>query len=214
MSVHPDTRLNLRSTAHGHAVIPFQSAMIPAEVVNVSLGGALLQTQRRTGLPSKGTRLDAELRLAGSERWFEVPARVTRTDLLHSTLALEFIDVDRELEDAIADVVLEGIDAAERPRVLLVDLDPGRRSRLARLLRMTGCSPVEAGSPLEIIRACEEANIPIAGAAVVDHETKDFDELAAFLRRTYAGIEVVRIDWSSARILDELRLLARAVRQH
>jgi hypothetical protein len=211
-ATHTDARLNLRSAAQGYAVIPFVDARIPAQIVNISLAGALLQAGASASLPTAGTILKVEMRLAEEEHWHDVTARVRRRDARNGILAIQLITLDDKLEEAIAGLVLEGIIAADSPRVLLVDLDPARRNRSTRVLRLTGCSPVEAATPLEAIHLCEESSLPIGGAAIVDDGTQDFGELAAFLDRTYGAIEVTRIDPSSGHALDDLRLLARAVR--
>jgi CheY-like chemotaxis protein len=193
-------------------VLHGDATAVTAELVNVSLGGALLLVDDPARVPPD-LELAIDVRLAGSDRWYTVPSRTLRRDA-GGGVAVVFTDVAPELEDAIAECAIEVVESASCPRILLIDGDDERRRRLARILRMSGCAPVEARTPLEAVSICESASLPLAGAAIVEGDVVDTssDVLARFLARTYPRIEVTRVAASGGAATDALRLLARSVR--
>lgn len=211
-SSNHDVRQYVRFAAKGYAVVHGADFAMTAEVMNVSLGGVLLALDGGA-LPRSVSGVDLDLRLAGCDRRFQVAARVLRWDARGSLLALAFVDADSDLEDAIADVGLDTVEAADSPRVLLVDSDEARRRRCARLLRMSGCSPLEATTPLEAIRTCEESALPLTMALIVDGaEMEGADELATFLSEHDPELAIGRIDPSCDLLVDMLQLFARSAR--
>jgi CheY-like chemotaxis protein len=105
-----------------------------------------------------------------------------------------FDGVSPEFEDLVEDEILDELDAARTPRVLVVDRSVPRRRRLAAALRRAGCRPLEASTPLEAIEIIEACHDHLRAAAISSTLTQTGGpELAQFLADSHAGIRIAVI---------------------
>ena len=77
--------------------------------------------------------------------------------------------------------------------VVLIDADPQRSSAMAAGFRATGCSVIEATTPLEAIVRLGESSFEPDIIAVADSQTDDADEMRAFVDREHPDARLITI---------------------
>jgi CheY-like chemotaxis protein len=187
-----DRRCWPRVHVGGSALIHAPEAIVRCEITNLSARGALLRPSLAPGTTlAPGTVVSVDLHLIGSRSWIGQRGRVRRCAGRGAPLAIVFDQVSPEFEDLVEDEVLDELEAARSPRVLVVDRDDQRRGRAAAALRSAGCSPLEASTPLEAIELVEDCHDHLAAAAIaIDLTQTGGRELAQFLADTHPGIRV------------------------
>lgn len=162
-------------------------------VKDVSTGGALLQGRP---LPPIGTELEVLLLLPG-QRPCVTDARVlrqVRPDDSPACVAVEFDDVNADVEDAIEDFIMAEFLRERRPSALIAaSIDP-QSEALARSLRLVGCPAASVKTPLEAIARLEQPHQEIAtvflGTQLGGVQCREFAE---FLARAYPSLRRVLV---------------------
>jgi CheY-like chemotaxis protein len=166
--------------------------VVRCEISDLSSHGALLRPSLPPGIEVRpGMPVSVDLHLAGTRSWLGQRGRVRRCDGPSAPLAIVFDAVTPEFEDLVEDEILDELDAAHTPRVLVVDRSLPRRRRLAAALRSAGALPLEASTPLEAIDMIEACHDHLAAAAISSTLTQTGGpELAQFLADSHAGIRI------------------------
>jgi CheY-like chemotaxis protein len=187
-----DRRHYPRAQVGGSALIHAPGAVVRCEITNLSIHGALLRPSIALGTAlAPGTVVSVDLHLVGSRSWIGQRGKVRRCAGRGAPLAITFERVSPEFEDMVEDEVLDELEAARSPRVLIVDRDDARRGRVAAALHAAGCSPLEASTPLAAIEMVEASHDHLAAAAIaVDLTQTGGRELAQFLADTHPGIRI------------------------
>jgi len=190
-----DRRHSPRAHVHGHAIVHAPIGVARCEIENLSVGGALLRPSLGTLVDlATGTQVVVDLHLAGTCGWYGQRGRVRRHDGGAGPFAIAFEGASPELEDLIEDEVLDELEATRSPRVLVVDIAPDRRRRLAIALRRAGACPLEADDPFEAIALMEQSHDHLSGAIIAESlGLAGGRELAQFLADTHRGIRLAVI---------------------
>lgn len=162
-------------------------------VKDVSTGGALLQGRP---LPPIGTEMEVLLLLPG-QRPCVTDARVlrqVRTDDSPACVAVEFSDVDADLEDAIEDFIVGELSRERRPSALIAASTTPRSEALSRSLRLIGCPAAAVRTPLEAISRLEQPRGEIS-TVFFDDELGGVRcrELAQWLASAYPSVRRVLV---------------------
>lgn len=130
-------------------------AALAMTVENLSAGGALLEARSPIAV---GTAIDIRLRLS-CHRTLQLQGEVIRLQAFSGPtahrLAIAFRDVDPDVEDAIQEAVLCGLEktsAAAAPTVLVIDDAPAVHPDLQRALASLGQRQLHARTPLDALR--------------------------------------------------------------
>lgn len=137
-------------------------------VVDLSLGGMRMRVSDGAACPATGCSGLVEIHLTGG--WHRLRVQVVRSSF--DELAMSFHDVAPAVEDAIEDEVVASLEATRKPHIIVVDPHPDRRHRIAETLRIAGCDPVEAATPLEAIGIVERECGAIRGMTVAESLTQ------------------------------------------
>ncbi len=137
-------------------------------VVDLSLGGMRMRVSEGAACPATGCAGLMELHL--TDGWHRLCVRVVRSSF--DEVAVSFHDVAPTVEDAIEDEVVASLEAIRKPHIVVVDPSPHRRHRIAETLRIAGCDPVEAATPLEAIGIVERECGGIRGMTVAESLTQ------------------------------------------
>jgi CheY-like chemotaxis protein len=76
-------------------------------------------------------------------------------------VALSFVSLAADAEDQIQEAVLQNLEEALGPAVLVIDHSRDARSLLAQQLARLGCRVRLAATPLDAVRLIEDANVRI-----------------------------------------------------
>lgn len=173
-------------TARGEAV----PIALRGRIVDLSLGGVRVRRiEDAAPCPAPGTAARVELELGG---WISQDGHVHRAAV--GEIVVAFSRLASEVEDRIEDEVLAAIEAAKRPRMIVVDPSASRRRRVADTLRAAGCESYEAATPLEAIDLMERPRSHIRGVALAEHLTQTgTDEFCDFVAETNPGIKLALI---------------------
>lgn len=186
---HPRVRTAARAIVHGDA------GVTACDVVDLSLGGLLLQRAASGGeLPAVGDPVTVELHLHGSGcRWYDLSAHVCRRAAA-DRIAVELVRVPPDLEDEIEEEVLAVVEATTRPPVVVVDHPGARRQRLVATLRRAGCRPIVVGTPLDAIERLQESRTHAAAVFIAAELTQTHgEELACYLAEEHPEIRIAII---------------------
>jgi hypothetical protein len=137
-------------------------------VVDLSLGGMRMRVADGAACPATGSVGLVELHLTGG--WHRLRVHVVRS--VFDEVAVSFHDVVAAVEDAIEDEVVASLEANRKPHIVVLDPLPDRRHRIAETLRIAGCDPVEAATPLEAIGIVERECGAIRGMTVAESLTQ------------------------------------------
>ena len=161
-----------QSAGRGAVVVHGSRVALRGELVNLSLGGALVRCEPGPApVPGRGMPLWIELELGG--RWVAQHGRARRCDI--GELAIEFDRMTPDNEDMIEDHVLAAVEADRTPRVVVLDPSQPRRRRISEALRRAGCDSYEAATPLEAIHRVETSP-GITAVAVAEHVSRTASE--------------------------------------
>jgi len=163
---------------------------IRGRIANISAGGVYVITNVTLPVRLLARGMDIALRLDGaSAAWREATGHVVR--IRSGGVALAFGTTDTQLL-----AVIEELQSASLARssiaMVLIDAETQRRSAVAAGFRATGCSVVEAATPLEAIVRLGESSfepdiIAFAGA-------EDVSEMRAFVEREHPQAKLVKIE--------------------
>lgn len=179
----------------GRAIVHGDHGVTACDLVDVSLGGFLLQCETTCGaMPEVDEPVTVELHLrTARSRWYDLSARVSRlADGGRIVVVLDRIPPD--LEDDIEEELVSAVEAEQSPRVLVVDRPGERRRELVDAVRRASCHPIEASTPLEVIERIEECRTRAAAVIVGPDLTQtQAEELARFLHVTHPDLRVAVI---------------------
>lgn len=186
-----ERRRHYRAGLDASALIHAAAIVLRGRIVDLSLGGVRIRrADETTPCPAVGSAAMVELELG--RRWIAQDGRITRCEL--DELVITFGPLAAEVEDLIEDEVLAALEAAKRPRTIVVDPSAERRHRVAERLREAGCEPYEVATPLDAIGLLESPRHHISGVAIAQHLTQtNGDELCEFVAETNPGIKLALI---------------------
>ena len=182
-----------RVNVSGNAIVHAAAQVVRCDIVNLSMGGVLLRSTENVaiGLPV-GSPVVVELHLdAEHSEWIRLRGHVHRHD--QARLCVSFHHISPQFEDLMGDEVLAVLEGERSPRVLVVDLSPERRAKVALELRSAGCVVIEVATPLDAIAAIEQSQAHIELALVSEWPAGIEGALMAFLRDVHPEIELATI---------------------
>jgi hypothetical protein len=188
-----ERRRHFRAGLESGAVIHASKIAIKGRIVDLSLGGVRVRrTDDQAPCPAAGAAAMIEMEI-GERGWIAADGIIRRAGL--DEVVISFAPLAAEVEDLIEDEVLAAIEAARRPRMIVVDQQPDRRRRVAEKLRAAGCDSYEASTPLEAIDLMERPRSHIKGVAIAERLTTQTgsDEFCEFVGETNPGIKLALI---------------------
>lgn len=187
-----DRRRHFRAQVAASAVVHASRIALRGRVVDLSLGGVRVRrADDAVPCPAFGTPAMIELEL-GKIGWVAQDGWIQRSTI--DEIVIAFDKLAPQIEDLIEEEVLAAIEAHRRPRMVVVDPSPERRSRVSQKLRDAGCDSYEASTPLEAIDLVERPHNHITGIAVAETLTQTGgDELMEFFAETNPGIRLAMI---------------------
>jgi len=158
-------------------------------LADLSVGGCLL----RNGPPCElGEQYGIVLDLPeGDLRLTATVVRQHETELGGRELGMQFLESTPGLEDRIHDQVVQLLerDPQQRGRVLVVDMDPARRTETGEGLRRLGHDVLEAATPLEAVWELENGPMDIHTVLVARSlGGSDGRDLLKFIGARYTGV--------------------------
>ncbi len=191
-----ERRRHFRAQVAASCVVHASRIALRGRVVDLSLGGVRVRrSDDDVPCPSFGTPAMIELEL-GKVGWVSQDGWIQRSTI--DEIVIAFDRLAPQIEDLIEEEVLASIEANRRPRMVVVDPAPERRSRMAAKLREAGCDSFEASTPLEAIDLVERPHNHITGIAVAEQLTQTgSDELMDFFAETNPGIRLAMITEST-----------------
>jgi hypothetical protein len=165
---------------------------LPGTVVDLSVGGVRVRrTDDSAPCPGPGTAAKVTLEI-GDRGWVTLDGRIHRCGL--DEIVIAFGPLPADVERLIEDAVLAEVDAARRPRMMVVDGSAERRRRVADALRVAGCDSYEAATPLEAIDLMGRPRNHIKGVAIAESLTQtSADELCDFFAESNPEIKLALI---------------------
>lgn len=187
--VKNERRRHYRAAVDASALIHAAAVVLRGRIIDLSLGGVRIRrTDESVPCPAIGSAAMVELEL-GQKGWIAQDGRIVRAAL--DEVVVMFAPLAPEVEDRIEDEVLAALEAARRPRMMVVDPSAERRQRISQKLRAAGCESYEAATPLEAIDLLERPHHHITGVAVAQHLTQtNGDEFCDFVAQTNPGIKL------------------------
>jgi CheY-like chemotaxis protein len=181
-----------RADVNGGAIVQTHERTIRCRIVNLSVGGVLVQAPIGVYLvPDTHVTVELELDRIGWARHAGPVARVVGDRLF----AIAFDELGPRLGAVIEGVVRAACEARRAPRVVVVDPSPPRRQRLATALRDAGTQPVEAATPLEALDLLEGSRVGFSAVAVASRTRSqtESDELVEYLAEAHPEVQVALI---------------------
>lgn len=189
-----ERRESTRVAAKAAVVLDPRGEPRHGRLVNLGAGGMFVLTSVTVPEPWLGRHLDVEIRLdTGRAEWLPASGRILRITSVGVAVAL-----DAPLPSPLR-LMIEELSTASRASVrvisvVLIDADPQRRSAMSAGFRATGCSVVEAATPLEAIVRLGEASFEPDVIAVADSATSTAArDMRAFVERDHPGAKLVTI---------------------
>jgi len=189
----PERRRHTRIAAKGTIAFQLLDHEQRGRIANVSEGGLFVLTN--VGAPNRllARTVDLELRLdAGQAEWLRAAGRVIR--LRPEGFAIAF-DIPPPGFLRMIDEVTTASRARERIiSVVLIDGDEQRRSAMAAGFRSTGCTVIEASTPLEaIVRLGESSFEPDAIALANSCPSNEAKQMREFIERDHPSVKLITI---------------------
>jgi len=188
-----ERRRHARIIPKGALVFRAQGHEQRGRIANVSEGGVYVVTSATAPEELLARTVELEIRLdAGHAAWLRATGQIVRID--QDGLAISF--------DLLAAPLLRTIDelsTASRAHdriitVVLIDADDQRRSGMAAGFRATGCTVIEAATPLEaIVRLGESSFEPDVIAVADSHPTNAAAEMRTFVERNHPNAKLITI---------------------
>lgn len=191
----PAPRRTARVRVVGRAIVHGDDGVSACDVLDLSLGGLLLQRDACGGaLPAVGEPVTVELHLASrGSRWHDLSAHVCRRAAA-DRIAVTLDRTPPDLEDEIEEEVLAAVEAASAPRVVVVDPPGPRRRHLADTVRRAACVPVVASTPLEALQRLGDSRTHAVAMIVGEDLTQTHgEELAHYVTTTHPDVRVALI---------------------
>lgn len=187
-----DRRRHFRAKLDAGAIIHAAQVALRGTIIDLSLGGVRIRrADELAPCPALGTEALVELELGG-RGWVAQPGHLLRGGI--GEVVVEFGPLAAGLEDRIEDEVLAAIEAARRPRLLVVDPSADGRRRIVAALAAAGCDSMEAATPLEALDAVDRCRGHLRGVAIATRLTQTGgDELCDFLAQAYPNLCIALI---------------------
>jgi hypothetical protein len=160
---------------------------------NLGVGGIFVLTHVSAPERWLGRNVGLRIRVDGSRaEWLHATGQINR--IAAEGVAITFTG---ELPGPLRHMVDELTTASRASdrvlSVVLIDADTERRSAMAAGFRDTGCSVVEAATPLEAIVRLGEASFEPDVIAVADSATTEAEEMRVFVERDHPDAKLVTI---------------------
>lgn len=161
-------------------------------IANLSAGGAYVLTSTPAPVGMLQHDVDIELRLdAAHAEWLLATGRIVRIDRVGVAIVFDLLAVP--LLRMIDEMSTASRAHARIITVVLIDADVQRSSAMAAGFRATGCSVIEAATPLEAIFRLGESSFEPDVIAVADSQTDDADQMRAFVEREHPNTKLITI---------------------
>ena len=189
----PERRKHARITPKGTLTFRALEHEQRGRIANLGEGGVFVLTSVSAPQRLLARNVEIELRLdAGHAEWLGATGRVVRVEA--NGVAIAF--------DLLAAPLLRMIDelsAASRAHarvisVVLIDADEQQRSAMAAGFRSTGCTVIEASTPLEaIVRLGESSFEPDVIAVADSYPSEAAAQMRAFVERDHPNVKLITI---------------------
>lgn len=188
----PNRRRCFRAGVQGCAIVHAPGDIaIRCVVVDLGLGGVRLLEPVRDQPLAPGTEVKVELECSGAG-WVVQAGRVLRHS--NGEIVVLFHALSPEVEDLIEDQVLGAVEAQRAPRIVVVDRWESRRRHVAEALRESGCSPLEASTPLEAVDLIECSRHHVCAVALSEQLTQtQADDLVRFIHEMHPEVKLALI---------------------
>ena len=187
-----ERRRGIRIAAKGTLLLRAREHQQRGRIANLSDGGAYVVTTVTVPKRLLRREVDVELRLdAAHAEWMRATGRIVRID--REGLAIAFDLLSAPLLRMIDELSTASRADARIVTVVLIDADPQRRSAMVAGFRATGCSVIEAATPLEAIVRLGESSFEPDIIAVADSANDDAGEMRAFVEREHPDAKLITI---------------------
>lgn len=161
-------------------------------IANIGEGGMFVLTSVTAPERLLRRTVEFELRLDGGHaEWLPGTGEIVR--IRAQGLAIAF-DTPTSAMLGMIDLLATAASASARVMsVVLIDADRSRRSAMAAGFRATGCSVIEAETPLEAVVRLGETMFEPDVIAVADSQTSAAAEIRVFIEREHPGVKLVTI---------------------
>jgi hypothetical protein len=188
----PERRRHVRIAPKGTLLLRTRDHEQRGRIASLSEGGAAMLTTRTAPDRLLARKVDVQLRLdAGQAQWLRATGTIIR--IRPDVVAVAF--------DLLAPPLLRMIDelssasraSARVISVVLIDADAQRRAAMLAGFRASGCSVIEASTPLEAIVRLGESRFEPDVIAVADSQSADAEEMRVFVEREHPKAKLIRI---------------------
>lgn len=187
-----ERRRAIRIAAKGTLLFRTREYEQHGRIANLSEGGAYVVTSTSTPERLLQRDVDLELRLdAGHAEWLRATGRVIRIHPVGVAIAFDLLAAP--LLRMIDELSTASRADARIITVVLIDADPQRSSAMAAGFRASGCSVIEAATPLEAIVRLGESSFEPDVIAVADSANDDAEEMRAFVEREHPNAKLITI---------------------
>ena len=187
-----ERRRSVRIAAKGTLVFRTHEHEQHGRIGNLGEDGAYVLTSTTAPDCLLQRNVDLELRLdAGHAEWLRATGRIIR--IHRGGVAIAFDLLAAPLLRMIDELSTASRADARIITVVLIDADPQRRSAMVAGFRATGCSVIEAATPLEAIVRLGESSFEPDVIAVADSANDDADEMRAFVEREHPDAKLITI---------------------
>jgi len=203
-----------RVLTSGSVLVHCNGATVHARIDDLSCHGVRVHAEPGAEASGVCERIscDLEVRLDGFlGTWFWLRGHVHWIDRCHRWIAVELEAVPDGFDALLAQEARAATEGERVPRVVLLDRDLDRRSRLACALRVAGCEVAEATAPLEVIVDLDDSRLHARRVLVADTvPVRDVQHLRTFLSESYPAVELAAFGRELERF-DDLSELANRV---
>ena len=189
----PERRRHARICPKGTSILHTESRVLRGRIANLGEGGMFVVTGPGTSEHLLGEVVDLEMRLDGNRaQWLRASARIVR--ITDDGVAIAFVAPPGALRRVIDELITASLARARVLSVVLIDTDAQRRSAMVAGFRATGCSVIEAATPLEaIVRLGESSFEPDVIAIADSYPVKAADEMRDFVHSNHPEAKLVAI---------------------
>ena len=189
----PERRRHARITPKGSVTLRAAGHAQRARIANLGEGGMFAATEIRMPDRLLSRPVDLEVRLDGAyAQWLRGTGRILR--IVADGVAVAFDTLPGGLLRMIDDLTTASHARVRVMSVVLIDAEAARRSAMASGFRTTGCSVIEAATPLEaIVRLGESSFEPDVIAVADSHPTTAAADMRAFIEHNHPNAKLVTI---------------------